>query len=118
MKANELRLGNLVDLGNRIAKITEIYPLACMVADLEQTQDTLESYERVTGIPLTEEWLLKFGFVINTKDLNFWNHKICIHALDNKFYVLQEQGRVYLDYIHQLQNLYWCLCGEELIIKE
>ena len=64
MKASELRIGNLVDLGNRIAKISEIYHKACTVLDLEETQDTIEDYERTKPIPLTEEWLLKFGFYI------------------------------------------------------
>jgi hypothetical protein len=121
---NELRIGNLVDLGNRIAKVTEIYPLACMVADLEQTQDTLESYERVTGITLTEELLLKFGFKYDAD-----NDKLCksLHIDILSFRAseghmcLESQGYrtlyKHIKYVHQLQNLYFALTGEELEIK-
>jgi hypothetical protein len=127
MKANELRIGNLVDLGNRIAKVTEIYPLACMVADLEQTQDTLESYERVTGIPLTEEWLLKFGFITKGVHYNFTLENIEIASAirvistngRGKFYLdgdIPEWMKIKLEYVHQLQNLYFALTGEEITI--
>jgi hypothetical protein len=121
MKASELRIGNLVDLGNRIAKVTEINHLACVVVDLEETQDTIEDYERVKGIILTEEWLLRFGFekndnnqfilmegsvdILFNKDLNGW---ICD---DINFSINMT------DHVHQLQNLYFALTGEELEIK-
>ena len=98
MKASELRIGNLVDLGNRIAKVIEINHLACVVVDLEETQDTIEDYERVKPIKLTEEWLLKFGLKPNqyTKEIEFG----------------------YFKYVHQFQNLYFAIIGEELILKE
>jgi hypothetical protein len=121
MKASELRIGNLVDLGNRIAKVTEINHLACVVVDLEETQDTIEDYERVKGIILTEEWLLRFGFekndnnqfilmegsvdILFNKDLNGW---ICD---DINFSINMT------DHVHQLQNLYFALTGEGIGIK-
>jgi hypothetical protein len=126
MKANELRIGNLVDLGNRIAKVTEIYPLACMVADLEQTQDTLESYERVTGIPLTEELLLKFGcqrtrggwFI--SADYFLYNPLTEFNIPSSKYYGLMFNDKYVttraVQYVHQLQNLYFALTGKELTI--
>jgi hypothetical protein len=121
MKASDLRIGNLVDLGNRIAKVTEINHLACVVVDLEETQDTIEDYERVKGIILTEEWLLRFGFekndnnqfilmegsvdILFNKDLNGW---ICD---DINFSINMT------DHFHQIQNLYFALTGEELILN-
>jgi hypothetical protein len=122
MNTNELRLGNLVDLGNRIAKIIEIAHLACVVVDLEETQDTIEDYERVKGIPLTEEWLLKFGFekndnnqfilmegsvdILFNKDLNGWTCDGINFSINMT------------EHVHQLQNLYFALTGEELKLKE
>ena len=121
MKVSELRIGNLVDLGNRIAKISEIYHKACTVLDIEETQDTIEDYERIKPIPLTEWWLLKFGFeknennqfilmdgdvdILFNKDLNGWT------CDDINFSINQTL------YVHQLQNLYFALTGEELILK-
>ena len=72
-KAKELRIGNIVDLGNRIANIIEIGYSSCVVVDLEKTQDTIEDYERVQGLILTDEWFEKFGF---HKDGVFWSRSI------------------------------------------
>jgi len=122
MKASELRIGNLVDLGNRIAKVTEINHLACVVVDLEETQDTIEDYERVKGIILTEEWLLRFGFekndnnqfilmegsvdILFNKDLNGWTCDGINFSINMT------------EHVHHLQNLYFALTGEELVVKE
>ncbi len=119
MKSSDLRIGNLVDLGNRIAKVTEINHLACVVVDLEETQDTIEDYERVKGIILTEEWLEKFGF----KRSGLYNLKDEVYIYDE--YGLIDTGFEYrfnytqikLKYVHQLQNLYFALTEEELEIK-
>ena len=66
-------------------------------------------------IPLTEEWLLKFGFEITdnfqTKD-RFQTHK-----QDGIFWFEYGYIVVELNYVHQLQNLYFALTGEELTIK-
>jgi hypothetical protein len=120
MKSSDLRIGNLVDLGNRIAKVTEINHLACVVVDLEETQDTIEDYERVKGIILTEEWLLKFGFEIG------YNQKKMLDVYCKDFGLLIERSnsnnfyykKVNIHSVHQLQNLYFALTGEELILKE
>jgi len=116
MTANELRIGNLVDLGNRIAKVIEINHLACVVVDLEETQDTIEDYDRTKPIPLTEEWLLKFGFKRNGKKLTFWKIDL---VEDEEGIFSFDESRIYIDvkYVHQLQNLYFALTGEELTFK-
>ena len=128
---NELRIGNLVDLGNRIAKIIEIGHLSCVVADLEETQDTIEDYQRTKPIPLTEEWLYKFGFKDIDKSDNDYitytdsNHNYYLQLdvrrkdgkysiLDNSFDDLRDFSMVDVMYVHQLQNLYFALTGEEL----
>ena len=73
MKSNELRIGNFVDLGSRIAKVIDIGHQSCTVADLEETQDTMEDYERTKGVILTDEWFIKFGF---HKDGEYWSRGI------------------------------------------
>jgi hypothetical protein len=132
MKASELRIGNLVDLGNRIAKISEIYHKACTVLDLEETQDTIEDYERTKPIPLTEEWLLNFdmeltdGFSNSRKlYLNNYENDISKITYSPKEGLLRlsngdPKGTIlipHIKYVHQLQNLYFALTGEELILN-
>jgi hypothetical protein len=133
MKASELRIGNLVDLGNRIAKVIEIYHLGCVVVDLEETQDTIEDYERTKGIPLTEEWLLDLGFSQQGKRPMWVKGKVCVvlarypdlkgYLTDKKFYIgFKDLGNVIFhttiecEHVHTLQNAV-ALTGEELTIR-
>ena len=137
MKSTELRIGNLVDLGNRIAKVIEIGHLSCTVVDLEETQDTLESYERTQGIVLTDEWFQKFeGFV---KVGDYWcksivDYNYCFRYRDwaKNWAFYQEytdsgnsldDGMYYvvsfdIEFVHQLQNLWFALLHKEITDKE
>ena len=77
----------------------------------------------VKPIPLTEEWLLKFGFKKDT--MSFWGgwlspsfdlgSQLRIRTYSEDTYQMRE---VRLKHVHQLQNLYFALTGEELIIHE
>ena len=76
-------------------------------------------------VSITEEWLLKFGFklTINNKDSGYKQFGLNIKGLDLMFclecnsdkpdFYLNMVG-VDIDYIHQLQNLYFALTGVEL----
>ena len=113
MKANELRIGNLVYL-----------------VDKEKVWEILDGYEIdkcdenpfTRPIPLTEEWLLKFGFEIKLDNFN-WNAGIGINEIGDFKLALRHTdnfGWFYksrctpIKYVHQLQNLYFALTGEEL----
>lgn len=78
-------------------------------------------------IELTEEWLLKFGFIPNKyKD----EYTICpygknTYVLDKEYtdkgewdFCYEEAYLVTIKYVHQLQNLYFALTGEELTDAE
>lgn len=83
MKASELRIGNIVGFKNR----TDCY---CTVQEItfaggvhifrffkDGTEDDQpECVEDLTGIPLTEEWLLKFGFKYQDRDVSHNRGKI------------------------------------------
>lgn len=84
-------------------------------------------FDLLFGIPLTKEWLLKFGFdfSIDTwylKGVAIWETECC-DAKGNEeigfFYELRDVGMMDMNikYVHQLQNLYFSLTGEELKIK-
>ena len=143
MKANLLRIGNLLSVGNYDVKVVEIHHLGVQVCDLEETQDTWELFsDRIKPIPLTEEWLLKFGFkkYPNCRDtfrqeyydsfqLVIDEHTIISFSIpigynDNircnydKLYRSEEKKQSYrVKHIHQLQNIYFALTGEELTFK-
>lgn len=107
MKANELRLGNLIDRQDYICKVTKIEEGGIITEPLEYKGERFVE-QRVEPIPLTEEWLVKFGFKKGSKG---WfktlsnNHKFNFYMYKNL-----------CSNVHQLQNLYFALTGEELTI--
>lgn len=132
MKPQELRIGNLVDLGKRIGKVIDIGHNSCTVVDLEETQDTLESYERTKGIVLTDKWFVKWGFF---KDGEYWSRSVvdynyCFRyrdwAKNWAFYQeytdssdTKDDGVKYvisfnIEFVHQLQNLWFALLHKEI----
>jgi len=136
IQANELRIGNLVILNNiyrpkdigQIRLVNAITKEDASVSRLtkEPFIDTYGQYlQYIEGIPLTEEWLLKFGFklTINNKDSGYKQFGLNIKGLDLMFclecnsdkpdFYLNMVG-VDIDYIHQLQNLIFDLTGVEL----
>ena len=121
MKAKELRISNYVenDIGDFILIDRDTLPFI--------VTKWIKCHH---SIPLTEEWLVKFGFVKDKKHDN-----CCDLELENDFYL---QGVGYgkrnikyeviltdsndneltlVKHVHQLQNLYFALTGEELTIK-
>ena len=140
VKANELRIGSLVNVPNsnqcpfRIDCIDHLYPrgnfgkVGMYQKGFENAHPLTWYLKDLEPIPLTEEWLLKFGF---SKPLNsgsfYWiklsasllninpdNGVVCINnpigeALNKPCLVI---------HVHQLQNYYYALTDEELIITE
>lgn len=127
MKVNEIRIGNyhyyhIIDPLDERGEYDEV----CQI-DADDfrvlTEFVCPEYK---PIPLTEEWLLRFGF------------KRVDHIHGYSFYTLAKNKKnpCHLDiyksktvwmgymidqhcmYVHQLQNLYFALTGEELKIKE
>ena len=104
----ELRLGNWININGS--------PFQVELPDLNliANKDGKSTYE---PIELTEDWLFKFGF--EKLNYTYWAKGLAVHNHDIvSFYMLYEQNRTYIKYVHQLQNLYFALTGEELKIKE
>jgi len=126
MKASELRIGNLVyyrveDSYKKWLSMTEVVSQDLLVLSLN-----IRSH--FEPIPITEEWLERFGFDyikagIHGKSgwlkkiqedvfLFFNNHLQC--AIFHKLYYIDMK----IDHVHQLQNLFFALTGKELEIKK
>jgi hypothetical protein len=125
MEAKELRIGNIVKYENTVylhgGKITEVDNII---------QGETDYYE---PIPLTEEWLLKFGFnKEHNSDESEDRDCFYINDSDDSFYMNYDYKSYYgwylgattygyltsLQYVHQLQNLYFALTGTELEYNE
>lgn len=118
MKANELRIGNWVEQPNDgVTRVTAI------LNDLQIKTETgyIDKYCR--PIPLTEEWLLKFGFekADEIYFIEFDVYSMTIKEYEKGKYILNPETHfnyVDIEYVHQLQNLYFALTGQELELKE
>lgn len=127
MEAKELRIGNYVELLGHVVEIecisrlpmlNEMYWLKC-----KKYVDTKIIHFK--PIPLTEEWLIKFGFYYSDDENEFLElklmHNVKLYAdYSNNFStaILRiKENEVKIKHVHQLQNLFFVLTGEELEIK-
>jgi hypothetical protein len=119
MKASELRIGNFV----KSIDIEYVVSQIDVHGNIKGVEgDTSFNLDKTTEpIPLTSEWLLKFGFkeykgYYIEKEYGiisfYFNH------LDELTCEVYDWTFRNIKYVHQLQNLYFGLTGEELIIKE
>lgn len=83
------------------------------------------SEKYIEGVPLTEEWLLKLGLAKSSIVGRFDFAGLNLQSNDGYFYLdyTDQYGEQEwcmehkMKYVHQLQNLYFALTGEELNIK-
>ncbi len=122
MDARELRIGSLVKdtIQDKIVRVSGI--LGNEIIHETESETTITADFK--AIPLTEEWLLKFGFnstewrdVDGIEDNGFYHSESDI-LLNRDFQFSEHHKRVEIKHIHQLQNLYFALTGEELKIEQ
>ena len=121
MKTKELRIGNYVYLpinNNEYFQIEQGDFCSNNIADYSVA-------EFCQPIPLTEEWLFKFGAEKVTYDDGSGYYLALRHKDFSVFY--EEGVGVYLDiyeviikleYVHKLQNIWYALTNEELKIND
>ena len=127
MKANELRIGNLTKQGKVIfIELDELIGDSFRVEDSDGVQYK-NTWMKIQPIPLTPEILEKAGFEktynspYRVKFDHIKHREIGYTFSDIKDYY--ENGfRFYdrnidINYLHQLQNLYFALTGDELPIE-
>jgi len=125
MTANELRIGNWVYHEPSVNETTNGEFIVSEINVFDKNSiNGLESSD-VKPIPLTEEWLLRFGFE-KTKKLYvkyFFGDYIGVHVGDFSVGTYTHKGIAHAVqpscmFVHQLQNLYFALTGEELTLKQ
>ena len=118
MKVQELRVGNWVEYAHDSDECTTIQP------------SSMEHTNEFKPIPITKEWLVKFGFISDgIKHLTHSIHKLTVDVrLILMYQIVYEQPEIStlyikgiqlistITYVHQLQNLYYALTGKELTI--
>lgn len=130
LKASELRIGNKVAMRsitvNENITVTgvienKIYYTPCKTPKFADFLWSLPIY--IYPIELTEEWLVEFGFdenrcILLGIDTSFHllqitpNLDVNVYDVNDNFVCLKS-----IKYVHELQNLYFALTGNELKIK-
>jgi len=133
VKPQDLRLGNLIL--HELFGAVEVIAIYKNSYDVTRDGKTKEWFTGLgcKGIALTEEWMLKAGFeireslsykeyFIGTNEITHdWLFSLTwiknperIDAINAPFY---NNGRHTVQYVHQLQNIYFALTGKELEFK-
>lgn len=125
MKTTELRIGNMLYCRNTVdVAIVELIHKKHF--DCRDDYGMFTPNGKYEPIPLTEEWLLKLGFekdeynnqkayyyTFNGFKLNVINGSLVIDNPNQ----LASAKNIKIEHVHQLQNLYFALTGEELEVK-
>ena len=133
MKAEELRKGNWVSDGRRVGFVITTNKKTCTI---KMPVSTLKmAVEEVEPIPITEEWLLDFGFekiIFDSDETGYGenyvlqiNKKTKIVFEDDMSFGIEscmlDTNWLDLDFdklrgVHELQNLYFVLTRKELVL--
>ena len=117
IKANELRIGNYV--------YDNLKQLVIKMHSANGILNVENKPSEYNPIEITEEILLKFGFTQFLKN-NYWyriafGSKILNISISGNLEIENINGNCInigsIDYVHQLQNLYFVLTGEELVFS-
>ena len=133
MKANELsekelRIGNKIlgiyidDCDNHIDERCTVLALDSIGTSehkiwVESENTVYDDYDYFEGIPLTEDWLKRFGF---KESGLYWldsHDELLSYSFKKNTIAIGRMGIYFenkIHYVHQLQNLYFALTGEEL----
>ncbi len=137
MNARELRIGNLLKpissieypgLSPIMSEFVEVEGInyrssveIMFQVDIEWLHTTVWE-SSLEPIPLTEEWLIKTGLERREKSYYKYPVYISIKPCLGEHYFAFEFGdstdEIEIKYVHQLQNLFFALTGEELVIRQ
>ena len=115
MKASELRIGNYIyrkNFNNELI-ISKITGYDLWHSEKLNEANHLVEWNSLLEIPLTKEWLIKFGFKPFCKDWQL--HGIIIHTRKRGFII--NKSTIQMEYVHQLQNYVFAKTGKELTLK-
>ena len=130
MNPQELRIGNLLSNWNdAIVTVKDLYYSIYINEYFVGVKETPSRYtfngKDFKPILLTEEWLLKFGFrkieAETIFDYEIWgidDNEFLFEADEKYYHSFIQTEKHEIESVHRLQNLYFALTGEELIIKE
>ena len=120
IQPNELRLLNWVKLNDEdlFCKVLVIDNFGLSVDIVKTKEITWIEYEQFSPVELTPDILEAAGFTngIKTIETSFLETEFYVDLMDGDAGFNKHGLWFPCKHLHQLQNLYWCLCGDELQI--
>lgn len=128
MTVQELRIGNLIqDRNGVIMRVVSIHEDGTIHCDFDGNEGDVWEFSDKNpcyGVELTEEILLKCGFVLLDKDYDSQNFNI--YKLGNLYYNTSHNAFWYYNiycfnqpkYLHELQNLFYFIVDYEINFKK
>lgn len=130
MEAKDLRLGNYVNDYGMCCEVTHL-----MLSRLVEINNSGKTCINLTAIPLTEDWLVRFGLIKRYEENQFEDNGFTLDENGNKYYAwvddgvfsleIQTNGEIWfelysyyrhIEFVHELQNLYYALTKRELVL--
>ena len=121
LKATDLRIGSWVLYRNYKGETNSdksFHPL--QIASGRQIDFLADHPKRYKPIEISPEWLEKIGFELVDDYHTLYANHFCIEISffsDKPVLFLESNENAPIEYVHQLQNLYHSLTGQELTIK-
>ena len=110
----ELRLNNWIDFTSTPGNYEQVKDI--QTYDMKTPSVNRVAVSDVVPIPLDKVWIERFGFEwIDTHWSN--NGRVSLYITADYECIFNNLLSVKLSYVHQLQNLYFALTGQELTIK-
>lgn len=129
MKATELRIGNYVECVDGIDQISEIRETGVKLLkfNAHEPENLIHYFDWIKPLPITQECLERFGFVYdNDEDELILDDKLGVSLMCAHDSIVYYKGNLEplwvdvllnIEHVHQLQNLYFALTGNELTIQ-
>ena len=141
IQASELRIGNFIGMNLEeypnnfftsleIGETMKVYDglITLKGAAIKRVETSFMYVDDFEPIPLNEDWLVRFGFENVDDEIDYSEFVLNYVTIEGNGSDKQEpfhfvlgvdyrERKTEIKYVHQLQNLYWCLCGEELKIN-
>ena len=131
LRANDFRSGNLILHKNEVWVINDIHGASGLITVYPKGSESLgrRSIHDFQPIPLTDEWLIKFGFEADIDGdctlgtILYYGQSRNPYKRGKALWIACDEDYFYdfptsVQYVHQLQNLYYALTGEELTIND
>lgn len=125
IRPQELRLGNIILFEGHMNYVLSIHSPAPdkaqrfdgkFVVEINPPDSFNVPFDEIEPMLLTEEWLIKFGFISNPYSDRYELGEFHIEHNAERGYSIfwHDKTGVTIENVHQLQNLYFSLTGEEL----